>query len=111
MSGGYCVGNGAAGTVNTTYLNFYYYLVLQIVNSYLIPVLFAVAFIVFLFGVYKYFIQGAASDEDRKSGRQFVLWGIIGFVIITTVWGLVNIVKDTIVPTSASQNHPNYPKL
>ena len=81
------------------------------VNFVLVPILMAVAFIVFLWGVFNYFILGAANDEKRKEGRQFVLWGIIGFVIIMSIWGLVNIVKDTLVPSTAGSTRPNYPTL
>jgi hypothetical protein len=70
--------------------------IINVINSIFVPVLIAVAFIVFLWGVYKYFILGADSDTERATGRQFVLWGIIGFVIIFSLWGLVNIVGGTL---------------
>jgi len=100
-----------AGSVNKTYLDFYYYLVLTTVNSYFVPILIAVAFIVFLFGVYKYFILGAADEKSRADGRMFVLWGVIGLVVILSVWGIVNIVKGTLIPTTAGSTRPNYPTL
>ncbi len=56
----------------------------------------AIAFIVFLWGVYKYFIYGADNETERATGKQFVLWGIIGFVVILSVWGLVAIVSGTL---------------
>jgi hypothetical protein len=110
---GTCVlaGNLGAGSVNTTYLDFYKSLVQGTVNDYLVPVLIAIAFIVFLFGVYKYFILGAADEKSRTDGKQFVLWGVIGLVVILSVWGLVNLVKDTIIPSAAGTNHPTYPTL
>ena len=67
--------------------------IINVINNILVPVLMAVALIVFLYGVYKYFILGAASDIDRATGRQFVLWGIIGFVVILSVWGIVLVVS------------------
>lgn len=66
--------------------------IIDVINSVLVPVLIAIAFIVFLWGVYKYFILGGADEKSRTEGRQFVLWGVIGFVIIFCVWALVNIV-------------------
>ncbi len=103
--------SSGAGSVNTTYLRFYYDLILTIVNSYFVPILIAIAFIVFLWGTYKYFIYGAENESEKAEGRKFVMWSIIGLVIITSIWGLVNMVKDTIVPTSAKSNHPTYPTL
>ena len=109
-----CIANSSTvgGGVDSTYLDFYKNLIQGTINNYLVPILFAIAFIFFLFGVYKYFILGAADEKSRTDGKQFVLWGIIGFVIISSVWGLVNLVKDTIIPSAAdSSTHPDYPKL
>jgi hypothetical protein len=97
--------------VNQQWAVYYKDTVVWFVNSILVPALIAISFIVFLWGVYKYFIFGAADEKSRTEGRQFVLWGVIGFVVITSVWGLVNMVKDTIVPTSASSTRPNFPTL
>ena len=105
------VSQPSSGSINSTYLRFYYDLILTVVNSYLVPVLIAIAFIVFLWGVYKYFIWGAENEHEKAEGRKFAMWGIIGFVIITSVWGIVNIVKETIVPSTAGSNRPNYPTL
>lgn len=69
--------------------------IVNFINGILVPVLMAVAFIVFLYGVYKYFILGAAEEKSRTEGRQFTLWGVIGFVVILSLWGLVNLVMGT----------------
>ena len=74
----------------------------------------AVAFITFLWGVYKYFIQGADSPEERSTGQQFVLWGVIGFAVIISVWGLVAIVLATLnipVGVSPGGSYPQLPTL
>lgn len=111
---GTCVlssGGTAAGSVNQEWAIYYKDLIIWGVNSIFVPILFAVAFLVFLWGVYKYFILGAADDKSRTEGRQWVLWGLIGFVVISSVWGLVNIVQSTLIPSTAGSNHPNYPAL
>ncbi|HCR52517.1 TPA: hypothetical protein DIV48_02605 [Candidatus Kaiserbacteria bacterium] len=81
--------------INPTYLQGYSQSIVGVINSLLVPVLIAVAFIVFLYGVYKYFILGADDEAERATGRQFTLWGIIGFVVILSVWALVYIVMTT----------------
>lgn len=63
----------------------------SLINGIIVPVLFAVAFLYFIYGVYKYFILGADSDTEVATGRKFVLWGVIGFVVILSLWGLVNV--------------------
>ena len=103
--------SSTGGSVDTTYLRFYYDLVLTVVNSYFVPILIAVAFITVLWGAFKYFIWGAENEQEKADGRKFAMWGIIGFVIIMSVWGIVNIVKDTLIPTTAKSTHPTYPTL
>lgn len=69
--------------------------VLTIINGYLVPIIFAIAFIVFLWGLFTYFIQGGADEEKRKNGRQLVIWGLIGFAVMFSLWGLVQILLTT----------------
>jgi hypothetical protein len=69
---------------------------LSIINNYIVPVVFAVAFLMFLIGVYRYFIAGGASEEKVQEGQKFVLWSVIGFVIMFSIWGLVNLFINTL---------------
>jgi hypothetical protein len=70
--------------------------IISTINNILVPVLFAVAFIVFLWGAFKTFILGHASDEVKKEGTNLMLWGLIGFFVMISIWGLVNILTGTI---------------
>jgi hypothetical protein len=90
--------NSGAGTgvPNLNVITPYSAGIINFINSILVPVLFAIAFIVFLWGVFKYFILGAADEKSRTDGKQFVLWGLIGFVVILSVWGIVTIVGQTL---------------
>ena len=81
--------------------------IIAIIDQVLVPLLFAVAFIVFLFGVYRYFIEGGADEEKRKSGRDFVVFGLIGFFLMITVWGIVNVLVASL--GFGSQNRPALP--
>ncbi len=71
-------------------------LVINTINNVLVPVLFAVAFIVFLWGAFETFILGAGSDETKEKGKSLMLWGLIGFFVMVSIWGLVNILTGTI---------------
>ena len=86
--------------------------IINTINNILVPVLFAIAFIVFIYGVFKTFILGAGSDDAKESGKNLMLWGLIGFFVMVSVWGLVNILTGTITfgnntgvttPTSGTQ--------
>ena len=96
-----------AGSINTQYILGYANSITGIINSILVPVLLAIAFLVFLNGVYKYFIKGAADSKAQESGRMFIEYGIIGFVVIFAVWGIVWIAIDTLnLPNNTSPTPP-----
>lgn len=71
-------------------------LIIDLINRVLVPVLFAVAFIVFLWGVAKAYIISVGDEEEVKKGHKLILWGLIGFAVMISVWGLVNIVVNTL---------------
>ena len=70
--------------------------IINTINNILVPVLFAVAFIVFLWGAFTTFILGAGSEDVREKGKNLMLWGLIGFFVMVSIWGLVNILTGTV---------------
>lgn len=77
------------------------------INELLIPLVFAVALIVFLYGVYRYFIQGKGSETEREEGKKYILWAIIGFVIMVSIWGIVALLASAI-PASGPLEPPQF---
>lgn len=69
--------------------------IIGLINNVAVPLIFAIAFIVFIWGVFQYFIAGGHDEEKRETGKSLMLWGIIGFFIMVSVWGLVNILRGT----------------
>jgi len=70
--------------------------IINTINNIIVPVVFAVAFIVFLWGAFQTFILGANSEEVKSKGKNLMLWGLIGFFVMVSVWGLVNLLTGTI---------------
>ena len=68
------------------------YRVITFINQTLVPLVFAIAFLVFLWGIFKYFILGGHDETKRREGKQLMLWAIIGFVLMISLWGIVNVV-------------------
>lgn len=69
----------------------------SLVNDHIIPIgntilglLFAFAFLFFIFGVMQYYFLKPGDATARKDGRVFIMWGIISFVVLFSVWGIVN---------------------
>ncbi|MBU0611818.1 pilin [Patescibacteria group bacterium] len=64
----------------------------SILNT-IIPVLIVLGVVYFVWGVVQYVM---ASEEDaKKKGRDRMIWGIIGLVVIVGMWGLVTIITNT----------------
>lgn len=60
-----------------------------------VPLIFALAVAMFVWGVTKYVIN--SSDEAKKEkGRQFMLWGVIALAVMFSIWGLVGIFGATV---------------
>lgn len=83
-----------SGGLNTTAVQSLSDSIIGLFNTVVVPLIFALAFIVFLWGVFQAFILGANNEEKRKEGAQFVLWALIGFVVMISIWGLVNLTKS-----------------
>jgi hypothetical protein len=64
----------------------------------LIALAFAIALIVFLWGMYKY-VRHADVPEEREIGQKNMFWGIIGMAIMTSVYGIINVLQSTLTNT------------
>jgi hypothetical protein len=59
-------------------------------NYTLIPFLFALALLFFIVNAARYFIIGAHETAARDHARQLAIYGILGFVFLVSIWGIVN---------------------
>jgi hypothetical protein len=70
-------------------------LVLNLMNGIIVPLIFAVAFLVFIFQIYRYFIASAGNEEKVQEGQKFLAWSLVGFFVMFSIWGLVNLLVGT----------------
>lgn len=65
------------------------------INGQVIPLLFAIALLLFLYGVARYlFIEGDNAEGRKKAGK-VMLWGIIGLTVMAGMWGIVALLLNT----------------
>jgi len=69
--------------------------ILYLINNVAVPLLFAISFIVFLYGIANAYILHPGDEAAVKSGHKLLLWGLIGFAVMISIWGLVNVVANT----------------
>ena len=80
------------------------------VLNWLIPFLVVVAVFIIIWGAFQ-FVVSAGDPEKRKEGRDKILWGIVGVVVMLTVWGLVNILRNTFDISDDTPVIPTLPRV
>lgn len=65
-----------------------------VINAAIIPLLFTLAFLFFLWGMINY-IRNANDVKKREETKKFIYWGVIGLTVMVGIWGIVRIVTST----------------
>ena len=50
----------------------------------------------FVYNITRYFIIESGDEEGRTKAKQYALWSIIGFVAVVSIWGLVNLLVESL---------------
>ena len=99
-----------AGAGQLTPLRTFVQNIITFMNGTLVPLIFALAFLVFLWGMFKTFILGGHDEEKQSEGKQLMMYAIIGFVVMVSLWGIVNLVANGFGFQGQNlQNVPNLP--
>lgn len=69
--------------------------ILQFINETLIPFIIGIGFLVFVYGMFKYFIVGGADEDKQKEGKNLMIYATLGFVLIVVFWGVVNLLASS----------------
>ncbi|OGG85710.1 hypothetical protein A2392_02830 [Candidatus Kaiserbacteria bacterium RIFOXYB1_FULL_46_14] len=62
------------------------------INNVLIPLVFAIALLVFIWGMFQLFINKNA--EEAEQGKKLALYAIVAFVLMVSIWGIVNLIAS-----------------
>jgi len=68
---------------------------LALTNTLLIPFILGIGFLVFVWGMFKFFIVGGANDDAKEQGKSLMVYATLGFVLIIVFWGVVNLVATS----------------
>ncbi|MFA5888994.1 MAG: hypothetical protein WCW47_01740 [Candidatus Paceibacterota bacterium] len=79
---------------------------LKSITDLLIPILSALAFIVFFWGVSK-FILNSNKPEEIKNGRNYMMWGILVLFILLTFKTIIGLVSNDLGIGSKTPNPNN----
>jgi len=79
-----------------------------IINDYLTPFVLGLAFLVFIWGVFKFFVLGGSDEEKQKEGKSLMIYAIIGFVVIISFYGIVNLVLGGLGLTNSTEDFVDF---
>ena len=65
--------------------------ILEFTNTVLIPFIIGIGFLVFVWGMFQYFIAGGANEESKEKGKSLMIYATLGFVLIIIFWGVINL--------------------
>ncbi len=66
------------------------------INVVLIPFILGVAFLIFIINAVRFFIIDGSNTEGHENARNLALYGVGAFVLILSLWGMVNILANGI---------------
>lgn len=82
-----------------TFANWVNSIAIPIVDLGILPLLYALAFLFFLYGIVRFFFS--TNEEVRQEGRQFAFWGIIALAALFSVWGIVRVLLTSLLEFSS----------
>ena len=65
------------------------------VVNFLIPLMLAMAVLVFFWGLVKY-IANASDEAAKESGKTLMIWGMIALFVMVAFWGIIGYVQSSI---------------
>jgi hypothetical protein len=65
----------------------------------------ALSVMLFVWGVVK-FIGNANDTSAHEEGKRFIVWGIIAFVVLASLWGIVSLVLSETLGTTLGGQLP-----
>jgi hypothetical protein len=75
----------------------------------IVPLMLAVAVVVFIYGVIRYII--AKGGEDTAKARSLIIWSVVGLAAILAVWGLANLLISFFGLTPTQLNNGLLPSV
>ena len=83
----------------------------EFINGVIIPFIFGLALLMFIWGVFKFFILGGSDETKQEEGKQLILYSVVGLVVMVSIFGIVNLVANGFFSGTDRQNIQNIPNV
>jgi hypothetical protein len=62
--------------------------------EYILPGLFTLGLVVFVWGLFQYFIQGGSDEQAREKAKALMMYGILVTLLMMLLWGIGHILAS-----------------
>ena len=81
----------AQQTIENIFIN-----ILGFFNGILVPFMFAIAFLIFVFNAIRFFVLQSTNEDGREKARKLVTYSLLAFVFLFTFWGILNMFVESL---------------
>ena len=78
------------------------------IGNALIPLLFAIALLFFIWNTVRFFIISGAEQDAKENAKRLALYGIGAFVLLVSIWGIVNLLINGLGLNDGNYVDPDY---
>lgn len=83
---------------------------LTFLNGVVVPAIFAIALLIFIWGMFNTFILGGSDEGKQEKGKQLMMYSIAGFILMVSILGIVNLLSSSLGFQGENlENIPNLP--
>ncbi|MCX6701768.1 MAG: hypothetical protein NTX96_01050 [Candidatus Zambryskibacteria bacterium] len=76
-----------------------------ILNS-IVPVLFGLSLVYFLWGVVQFILHDAGNEKTRDEGKKKIMWGIVALFVFVSIYGILAAIGSAIdIPVTITPSH------
>lgn len=68
----------------------------EVIINPVIKFIFALAMVIFVFGIVRYFFAGTQGKVDTEKTRSMLIWGVVGMAIMASAYGLLALIANTV---------------
>lgn len=68
----------------------------KVIINPIITLLFAVALLVFVWGIVEYILKASKGGDDLKAAKNHLIYGVFGMFLMAAVFGILELIKNIV---------------
>ena len=79
-----------------------------VINQSFLPFLFSIAFVLFVYNAFRYFILNGENEKGRENAKNLAIYSVTAFVFLIIFWGIVNLLSTSSGLEGKNKPCPDY---